>query len=272
MKKQFSAILVVVLSSLCLSAPLSANAEVVFNRSTEQVDSEEGTIIRDSFEIDCDSFTYSLKKNDGVPTAINFTSKTDVQANFMVTGRYSVEGENGLTECYTLAELGFSWSGAEPVFWTKEYASESLNGQELSIGDVLYIVAEQDSYGLGIVGHDRWDVCEYLGNGVDVYGEDFRKVLHNELIENSPFESEKFKRYYGDKNVNTSSFSVSRGDATEDDTISIVDVLAVNQSLLGVRTLSNYGVLASDVNHNGTVEDEDAMKILKSLVGLETLE
>ena len=68
------------------------------------------------------------------------------------------------------------------------------------------------------------------------------------------------------------SMSVVAGDVDESGEVGIVDVLAVNQALLSVRSLSAYGELAGDVNHNGTLDDGDAVKILKSLVDLETLD
>ena len=98
---------------------------------------------------------------------------------------------------------------------------------------------------------------------MDLLGEEFKNVIRHELVTEW-----NFYNLIGD----VSNVEITNGDATADGETGIVDVLAVNQSLLGIRTLSNYGVLASDVNHNDTVEDADAMKILKSLVGLETLE
>ena len=71
---------------------------------------------------------------------------------------------------------------------------------------------------------------------------------------------------------NQENSNVVVGDVDESGTVGIVDVLAVNQALLSIRSLSEYGELAGDVNHNGTLDDGDAMKILKSLVGLETLD
>ena len=61
------------------------------------------------------------------------------------------------------------------------------------------------------------------------------------------------------------------GDINGNDTIDIVDVLALNQYLLSLRQLDEAGLKSADVDNNGKVDDADAIKILKSLVGLETL-
>ncbi|HAJ96888.1 MAG TPA: hypothetical protein DCO72_04045 [Ruminococcus sp.] len=62
------------------------------------------------------------------------------------------------------------------------------------------------------------------------------------------------------------------GDVNHDEVISISDVLALNQYLLGVYEPDNAGISSADVNHDGNVDDADSMMLLKSLVGLETLE
>lgn len=59
------------------------------------------------------------------------------------------------------------------------------------------------------------------------------------------------------------------GDVDDDKDVDIVDVLILNQYLLGIHPSINNA--SADVNHNGSIDDADAMMILKSLVGLETL-
>lgn len=62
------------------------------------------------------------------------------------------------------------------------------------------------------------------------------------------------------------------GDIDGNEIVDIIDVLVLNQYLVGIYQPSDAGIDAADVDHNGKVEDADSMKILKSIVGLETLE
>ena len=136
---------------------------------------------------------------------------------------------------------------------------------------------------------------EYVGNAVEMFGEAFEAVLENEmyLAPNIIIEDRNGYDVTSDnqivmtealKAVDTSLSDkvgyivtgdnqiIKLGDVTIDEAVSIIDVLAVNQALIGVRSLGEYGELAGDVNHNGTLDDGDAIKILKSLAGLETLD
>ena len=113
--------------------------------------------------------------------------------------------------------------------------------------------------------------AEYVGNALELFGEEFKKVLVNEvyLAPNYLIGQSEVRNGY---ELIDSNHIVKKGDVTQSGEVGIVDVLAVNQALLSLRSLSAYGELAGDVNHNGTIDDGDAMKILKSLVGLETLD
>lgn len=65
--------------------------------------------------------------------------------------------------------------------------------------------------------------------------------------------------------------SRQKGDVNADGTVDIIDVLTVNQALLGINELSETALEFADVDGNGEMNDTDAMMILKSLVGLENL-
>lgn len=62
--------------------------------------------------------------------------------------------------------------------------------------------------------------------------------------------------------------SYAKGDIDGDGAINIVDVLTLNQYLLGIGEILPERVNLGDVNNDGIVNDADAMTILKSLVGL----
>ncbi len=61
---------------------------------------------------------------------------------------------------------------------------------------------------------------------------------------------------------------VTYGDVDGDGDIDIVDVLTLNQCLLGVDDVEKINTKNADVDNNGILEDADAMNILKSLVNL----
>jgi len=58
------------------------------------------------------------------------------------------------------------------------------------------------------------------------------------------------------------------GDVDEDGNVDILDVLKLNQYLMGTGTLSSQGVLNADVNGDGVVQDSDVLDILKYLMNV----
>ncbi|HAJ97890.1 MAG TPA: hypothetical protein DCO72_09165 [Ruminococcus sp.] len=63
---------------------------------------------------------------------------------------------------------------------------------------------------------------------------------------------------------------VTYGDVDGDGAVSIIDVLTLNQYLLGIGDIETEYLENADVDHNGLLEDSDAMTILKYLVKLAT--
>ena len=53
--------------------------------------------------------------------------------------------------------------------------------------------------------------------------------------------------------------------------LSIMDVIAINKSLLGGLTLTDAGRAAADVDRNKAIDTTDALNILKAVVKLITL-
>ena len=120
---------------------------------------------------------------------------------------------------------------------------------------------------------------KYIGHGVEILGEDFMKVIRHELITKPVviFNNDKINNSYISDNTvflsDTSAVMITKGDATEDDHVNIVDVIAVNKAVLGKGTLNDYSRLATDINQDGVPDSEDSLSILKYVVGLsDTLE
>ena len=68
-----------------------------------------------------------------------------------------------------------------------------------------------------------------------------------------------------------SSAGVTYGDVDKNGIVDIIDVLTLNQYLVGIDELDLDSQKNADVDNNGIVQDTDAMNILKSLVKLVTL-
>ena len=69
----------------------------------------------------------------------------------------------------------------------------------------------------------------------------------------------------------TSVKEIVYGDADLSGNVDIIDVLVLNQYLIGIEELNEDGQANADVNRDGNLADDDAMNILKSLVKLVTL-
>ncbi len=107
---------------------------------------------------------------------------------------------------------------------------------------------------------------EYTKNLTDDVINAYRVVL---TVENSQF-SQEYPIVYAE--ISKPIGNQVAGDIDGSGEVNIVDVLALNQYLLGVYEPDNAGISSADVNHDGNVDDADSMMLLKSLVGLETLE
>lgn len=59
-----------------------------------------------------------------------------------------------------------------------------------------------------------------------------------------------------------------KGDSNMDGSVDIMDVIAVNKFILGVKELDNDAQENADINGNGQVESEDSLAILKAALGI----
>ncbi len=176
---------------------------------------------------------------------------------YMVAGVFY---QNDMPYSYVLSPINTTWTDRTDVL--HEYIVPFLKeNQILQLGDILRApLAALESDEL-ILSTDA-DV-EFAGNGVDFFGDEFIKVIRHELITKSNF---------GTLTPNMTGITTIKGDATEDEDVNIVDVIAVNKNILGKEKMSAYAQYVSDVNQNGTVDSGDSLEILKYVVGLnETL-
>lgn len=233
------------------------------------------------------SFPLNLSVSARTPetTSIFDTSKSIV----MVTGVFT-SGEYGTKEvpCYTITVFSPSYIGKDSVTYPDVYFDGWCSGdydvyhfnnypRGLTNSTVIGMPSERLHVGDFFTCDDYQDFgaeysfqnAQYIGNGLDIFGEDFMKVLRDAVVFN-------FEKPYSAgeiiQNDNLSDISIVKGDATEDENVNIVDVIAVNKNILGKETFSAYAQYVADVNQNGTVDSGDSLEILKYVVGLnETL-
>lgn len=142
--------------------------------------------------------------------------------------------------------------------------------QELQVGDLLQCTS------------DRIPVAEtyppffaapfkYLGNGVDIFGEDFKHVIRREMVfwdtenvfcnlESYNYQIVKFNEHYN--------IELIKGDTTVDDSVNILDCIQINKAMLAGAPLCDYAKLAGDVNENGILDMDDSLCILKETIGI----
>ena len=68
--------------------------------------------------------------------------------------------------------------------------------------------------------------------------------------------------------VTFKTIDTQRGDVNLDGDLNIMDVIAVNKFILGIRKLDDAARKQADINNDGTVTSEDSLRILKSVLGI----
>lgn len=290
MKKKLSMTLAMAICGMTAIAPMNVSAYKI--RSSDELVLEKDTFQYGSGVLSNMEETMGRAEYNGY-----YLNLTNIDANFMVSGvflyesgrkYYTLSPVNEINEVNTpdlvaSEQVGYYSFGSDTRGITEaKYMDALLDGKELAIGDLVKISNYQTLEGYPMqysVAYPDYDIdgnelipsAEYVGNTLELLGEEFKEVLVNEMYLAPNY-------VIGGIGVRESAelidsnHIVKKGDVTETGTVGVVDVLAINQYLLGIYHPSNYGILSADVNRNGTVEDEDAMMILKSLVGLETLE
>ena len=235
------------------------------------------------FTLETESFYYTGGKFSEITPAPQ--TNTGNCANFLITGTFRYDGPQETvtgkpTICYTVIYFDTfheEKNGQITLSSTQGYGTLSAvmlglyveNADTFNVGDFLYInnVAIEENYPANYY-PDKYDdtVVEYAGNGLDIFGNDFMKVMRHELIAN-PLRA---GMTADSTTSDLSKLEIVKGDANEDETINIVDVISVNKNIMGKETLNDYSILATDINKDGVPDSEDALSILKYVVGLVT--
>lgn len=243
--KKVSMFLSALLGMALLTSPVSAIAEDSFN-----------WYVDDSYTVECDAFKYSTTQWYGM------TLETDVidtsECDFMVSG--ICRNEDGtISYCVVNSVASDVTRGSGRVQLAQGHGGDIP--EDVQIGDFLKCAAGWDIADVvpGCL-HAAGEI-EVVGNGVDIFGEEFRKVIRHELITAHPYSG----RHWDDE---LNYFDAMPGDVTEDDELGITDVIKTNRYVLGTCQLGSYARLMADVDENGVVDSTDSLMILKEVVGL----
>lgn len=233
------------LSATMLMTPLVVNAE-----------GDENWYVNDNFSVSCDAFQYSTHWCNGI------TLKTELtDANFMVSG--IAHADDGSIKYIVLTSINGGINGMRGIMWTcdelKPFFPAEFKWEDFRLGDLLRFGDHIDQPLEKPIINPTENV-EVLGNGIDILGEEFRKVIRHELIAvpRPGWEDTDAIKY----------FDVLKGDVNENDTIDILDVVALNKNLMEGYPLGCYSKYVADVNENNTPDSTDSLMILKELVGL----
>ena len=205
------------------------------------------------YTINTDTFQFQKKnfqlQSDSIELPEMFAGETN--AVIMVAGiehSYTNEKESSTYVCFmvndgTLVDL--------------MYVPEDAT---IKVGDMFRCDVEglyEDFYT-----YANYPSAQYLGNGLELFGGEFRQVLRMELFVISP---EEYPVQVKD-NPFFDTLDFHYGDLTFDDTSSIMDVIALNRYLLGSDYLPTYSQITADTDQNGKLDENDSLNLLKYVV------
>ena len=251
MKK--SRFLTALLAFAMMIPPLTVSAEEEVPYSAWFVD--------DSYSVSCDTFRYSTHWCNGMTLDTELTD-----ANFMVSG--IAYNEDDSIQYIVLTSINGGVNGCRGTMWASKgnapYFPADFTWSDLRLGDLLKF-GNHEGQELVIPIINPIEPVEVLGNGVDLLGEEFRKVIRHELIAAprpySDYDDIKYCETLPDSEI-------FMGDVNEDEEIGILDVIKLNQYILGARSLGCYSKSVADVDNSGVLDATDSLLILKEVVGL----
>ena len=206
--------------------------------------------------IETDTFQYS-----------NCRLETEtVDANCMVVG-VSDDG------AYLMSGIGENPAGGD--IFPSYFASEFFGDTRLSIGDLLKIDGDCtvcETFPSSMQPRKEECTITHVGNGEDVLGEEFKRVVRLEAImklnEISWAVEEDARTNYMLRQAEDHGIIDYFGDLNLDDAVDILDCITINKQLLGSDQLSDYVRIFGDVNSDGVLDATDSLLILKEVVGL----
>ncbi len=246
MKKKMTALFT---AFLCLTATITA---VQVNAVDAEVDLDA------VYSIATDTFTYTNNNFYNYQSGFFLESEL-AEPDFMVVGmEYSKSNPEELY-AYIVTPINELGEGIGRLL--VQTATSELGDQQLEVGDLLMVDGLVEW--LLVYPTTYFPVEEgtmsCLGNGVDIFGEEFERVIRLQLvIEQSAYQEE--AAVWG--------IDLIKGDVNVDDTLNVLDCLTINKNLLAGAPLCDYARLAADINENGAPDTDDSLAILKETLGI----
>lgn len=185
---------------------------------------------------------------------------TNTTANYIVTGVFYVDNGYGVPDypLYTLLPVNSAFEPNEPANIYGDWLEPYLGKESLSVGDLLYVengFLNLESSPAQYRPNETTTEMQRVGNALGLFGDAFRPVAQQELFlaPNYAVNMEYFtgKLYQPD----TEDIVALKGDVLQDNAVGVLDVVALNQCLLGVRPLNSIpSVLAADLNNDTNVD------------------
>lgn len=250
MKKRLTAIMTAI---LCMTASISA----ISANAVEPTLNKDG-----SYTITAENFTY---------TSSPFQIESEIaDPDFLVVGIIYSESDPSEISSYFIDPIvkpGCHSQGYGRI-WSSTI-KRGLGDIELHIGDLLKFDGGYDVLEVEPAIYAPYDDTKqiYLGNGVDVFGEEFADVIRMQV---SFHQADFLRTGLPTENIDWGGITVHWGDANMDEQLDILDCIAVNKYLLGSSGLCYYARIMGDVNMDGKLDSTDSLAILKEVVGLTT--
>ncbi len=238
---------------LCLCNPL---AVMQTNAADNEVD------INKSYTFTTDTFTYT--NNDRHSYQNGFFLESDLaDPGFMVVGfKYRADDSDKLYS-YIVTPINDVSSGLGTIH--HEIIAREIGDQQLKIGDLLKIDGLVSRTAIYPTQYSPLEegTMSYLGNGIDVFGSEFEKIIRFQLVIDQT-------AYNYNKETTGSIYGIEliKGDVNVDDALNILDCITINKNLLAGAPLCDYAKLAGDVNGNNMIDAADSLAILKETIGL----
>lgn len=284
MTRKFKSILAGLLCLACLPMPLGASAKCTVTETDNNYEDWDGPYVCHEVTIESDLFIYHItgrySDQDGDGATVSYfggildTDAVDFQ--LVVIGIVYEDGEDTPLFYIVNNPKRYSFGNLGITFYYSELAPY-LDGELPQIGDLLYIenylvsegVPAELSAGGATPDEDAQPYVRNLGSGVDLLGEDFKKVLYYEMFyEPTVFDAETRMPLP----VSQSHYIYDRGNLNNDDSVTLADVVILNKHLMSGYPISYYAKGCADVDNNGIVDEVDSLNILKSIIGLVDLD
>ena len=282
MTKKFTAFLTALLcmTGTVLSLPVSAEFRIENGKVVGDIgdDINEGLTMpdEDDYRVKDDEYvrpepkytyttdTFTYKSNNFTTRSGGFFLETELaDPDLMVVGfEYSADDPDKIGG-YIVTTVNND-TGTGKLF--QSTVKKELGDVELRVGDLIKFDGSYDMLAIippvFVPSSDNTTIV-HLGNGVDIFGEEFERVIRMQMVLEQDF-IDRFK----EMGFVRCDIDLVKGDVNIDDELSVLDCLAINRNLLIGEPLCDYAKLAGDINENGTIDAVDSLSILKECINI----